>query len=288
MGSEIDRRTEPVHLVVALQSEARPILDRYRLERARGTEPFAIYRGDGIRLVCSGVGRASVAAAVTALFWFERRPSARAWLNLGIAGGALYDDGSVAAPGDVRIASRLLAPEGETFYPPLLFDLPAPITTVRSVDRVERSYASPGLYEMEATGFVETASRFSPADLVQVMKVVSDTPEHPVERIHPKAIEERIAARLGSLDRMLEQLTRLAKSLPEADSSAETLMRDRHFTATQGRQLRELLRRQRALGIEPLSAVPDLGDLGESAGADDVLEALERTFEGAQLAFQAH
>ncbi len=282
-----------IHLVVALGCEARPLVRRFGLERVDLEGPFAVYRGDyggdPAILVVSGVGRAATAAAVGFLFGVgvgvagavaERR---RPWLNVGIAGGSRFDDGSAARIGDARIAARVHdQASGRSHYPPLAFEPPVPLTTVTTVDRVERAYADAGLYDMEAAAFVEAARRLVSAELVQVLKVVSDTPEAPIGRLTAARIEELVEGRVDDVAEVVRSLTDLAQSGPPPlpESWTREALAGRHFSVTQRRQLRRLLERVRAAGLEPA-----LG--GDSAAtASRLLAALEAQFDGAALVLE--
>ena len=73
-----------IHLVVALRAEARPLIEHFRLRGEPERSPFALYQGDAMRLVISGVGRVAAAGATAHLA--TRYPESRAaWLNFGMA-----------------------------------------------------------------------------------------------------------------------------------------------------------------------------------------------------------
>ena len=72
------------NLVVALQAEARPIIEALDLVQDRPAGMFPVYCNGGLSLVVSGIGRACCAAAVIHLF---HRTAQRAdvWTLLGSA-----------------------------------------------------------------------------------------------------------------------------------------------------------------------------------------------------------
>ena len=81
--------------VVALRAEARPLIDRYRLEPA-DDGAFRCFHGSGRSLVISGVGKVAAAAATACL---HEKPL-DVWVNVGIAG---HRD---RAPGELVRAHR--------------------------------------------------------------------------------------------------------------------------------------------------------------------------------------
>lgn len=233
-----------MRIVTALTAEARPITRHFGLELV-SNEPFRLYRGDGIELIVSGVGSAASATAVGYLAGGSpRRP--RGWLNVGIAG---HRDAPI---GSARLAAKVVqVPTGRSWYPPAVFDPPCPGATVRTVDEVELEPTDDALYEMEAAGFYEEALHFATAELIQVLKVVSDNRDHRPELLTAAAVEELIEVNLPILETLVGKITSIAGSLEARSVPPAALdgFRARwRFTVTQGRQLERLLRRLAALG----------------------------------------
>ena len=150
--------------VVALRAEARPLIDRYQLE-PREPGPFRCFHGSGRSLVISGVGKVAAAAATACL---HEKPL-DVWVNVGIAG---HRD---RAPGELVRAHRVTdTGTGKRFYTTLL-GLPHIDTEgVSTVDLPETTFASRDVFDMEASGFYQTALRVSTSELVQCVKIVSD------------------------------------------------------------------------------------------------------------------
>ena len=106
--SKVDvSNVEPtVFWVVALKSEAKPIISHFKLDHQSGNSIFPIYRNDklGHSLIVSGVGQINAAAATTYLASESDAPPWAAWINLGIAGsmdgeiGKLYQGIKITNP----------------------------------------------------------------------------------------------------------------------------------------------------------------------------------------------
>ncbi len=194
--------------VVALQAEARALVERFGLEPA-GEGPFPIYRGEDAWLIVSGPGKAASAAATTYLHLVSGGEMGRAWLNVGLGGH------STRPVGEGVIAHKISdGASGASWYPQLVVDSPRPTVPVLTVERVEEEYASPWVYDSEAAGFFPTACRFSVAELVHCFKVVSDNPDATLSRRMSSAFLEHLIARnLGDLEVFARSLAALAQEL---------------------------------------------------------------------------
>jgi nucleoside phosphorylase len=260
-----------INLLVALGCEAAPLVETFGLS-AKGGHPFRLWSGDGIRLVVSGMGKARAAAAVGWLHGHVGGRPHEAWLNAGIAGH-----------GDAAFATLLLAhrvtdrASGRSWYPPLLFEPPCPTCECVSVDRPENGYPEPTLYDMEASAFLEAARRFSPAEVVQVVKVVSDTPDHPADGLDRTAISTLVEARADGIAAVADRLRELTELLERRTAGDEDRVRAItarwHFSASREHRLRRVLRawRLRSTGEPP--AVDELADCRDAAELMARLEA---------------
>ena len=128
-------------------------------------------------------------------------------------------------------------------------------------------------YDMEAHSFYREASRFSFRELVQVVKIVSDTPSRPIEKIRPREATEMIASHMNQLDQLVRQIDQLALEVqPDAqiEKMAQEILSLQHFSVTRTHQLRELLRHTKMLGVD-LDQIKNLVSL-----SPDAKQALEK------------
>ena len=197
-----------LRFVVALQAEARPLVERFGME-ALDEGPFPVYRGQDGWLIVSGHGKAAAAAATAYLHLFSGAALGRAWLNVGLGGHRqrLLGEGVVAH----KISDGA---SGASWYPQLVIDSPRPTAPVLTAERVEEEYSLPWVYESEAAGFFPTACRFSVAELVHCFKVVSDNPDVTLSRrTSSAAVEELIASNLDGIETFAAGLAGLARDL---------------------------------------------------------------------------
>lgn len=247
-------------LVVALDAEARPLLDRYGLRADRTAKGFRVYRAAATALIVSGVGRIASAAATAYLQAYLGQAQAHAWLNIGIAGHAHRPLGHAC------IAHKIVAAHaGQSWYPPPVVHELCESATLLTVDRPLDGYPDDALVDMEAAGFYPTACRFASAELVQVLKVISDNSAHPASELSAPEVIDLIAARLDTVDAVLQALAGLADEL--AGLSAEPiayreLIARLRASESQRRRLRDLLRRWQV--VCPGQALPSFDDVKQA------------------------
>ncbi len=244
--------------VVALRAEARPLIDRYQLEAFEPGDDGAFRcfhgrhgrHGSDRSLVISGVGKVAAAAAVT---YLHEKPL-DVWVNVGIAG---HRD---RAPGELVRAHRVTdSGTGERYYPTLL-GLPHIDTEgVTTVDVPETEFASRDVFDMEASGFYQTALRFSTSELVQCVKIVSDNVDTGTDGLTVERVSELVERNLDAIDDVVAHLETLAteleplRSLPPLEDApdVEPFFETWHFTTSEKRRLSRLLLRHRALQSLP-------------------------------------
>lgn len=258
-----------LHFVVALQAEARPLVDRFGLQSA-GDGAFPVYRGENAWLIVSGQGKAAAAAATAYLHLTSGGAMGGVWLNVGLGGH------SQRTLGEGVIAHKISdAASGAAWYPQIVIESPSPTAPVLTVERVEEEYSPPWIYESEAAGFFPIACRFSVAELVHCYKIVSDNPDATLSRrMSSASIEalvgrnlDRIVTFAGDLMGLGRELAALAADPP---GYREALARW-SFTGEQQHRLRRLLQRLAALGAEETR----LEGLARTASGREVLDLLE-------------
>lgn len=259
-------------VTAALACEARPLVAALDLVAAGAGGPFRIFRGETAALVVTGVGRAASAAGTAYLGALVAAPVC-AWINVGTGGHAHLE------PGTVRVAHEVEdALSGRRDFPPRTATEGLASARVRTVDRVETEWRTDAICEMEAAAFLETARRFSLAELVQVVKVVSDGPGHPVERLDADRIADLVAAAVPVVEELASRLRLLTAALAtEPRDELAGLAARWHLTVTQQRRLARLLTRYRALAV---SGAADRGSeldalLAECGSGREALARLE-------------
>lgn len=262
-----------MNFIVALQPEARPLIEGYKLIKRNDSSAFPVFENENHRLIISGIGRINAAAATGYLLSQLEQPT-HAILNLGIAGHGELPTGIPF------LANRVLCAEEKTVhYPPPVVDHPITRSALQTCKAPEKSYPQPIGYDMEAHAICSVAYKSVTRELVQVIKVVSDNPSNPLESFEPRIATDLITKQLHLIDQIVEQLDNLAKSV-SLDPSIFTLIKElkirHHFTATQTHQLEKVIQQAHALGLEN-SEIRSLANSSPSAKSliNDLNQKLE-------------
>lgn len=255
-----------LNLVTALPGEARPLIDAFRLKRFLPESPFAVYRGDDVFLIVSGIGAAASACAVGFLRGQMDAPAA--WLNIGIAGHANL------AVGEAMLANKITdAAAGRNWYPPRVFPWAGRDGALVTVPRPRAAYAAGEGYDMEAAGFYPAACRFADAELVQCLKIISDGPLSPASDLDKTTVTGLVRERMETVFQLAEILRSLcAENVYDSPTGAlyEKILRQTRFSETQKRQLKNRLRRLALLVPQGDDAMTAL------AGAQSAAQILRR------------
>ena len=243
------KNTTQLTIMVALACEAKPIIDRLRLKKKSNTS-FPLYLGQlatgseaKVNLVVSGIGALNMAAAVG---WLGAQLPVRnsLWLNIGIAGHHSFDIGTCA-----RVISCFDLLSERSFYPPLVSKWEGQSMELISCNVPTDDYADNRGVDMEAAAFFAVAGKFSSMELIQCIKVVSDNPDSPADRLNAKLISELIQPAVGACLSFAEGLAELQPSTT-APLRLPTWVAEMHCTESQRVQLIELCRKLQSMGFD--------------------------------------
>ncbi|MED5463014.1 MAG: hypothetical protein VX699_00055 [Myxococcota bacterium] len=236
-----------LYCVVALPAEARPLIDAWSLKRCPESTSLPVYKSVDERrwLVISGVGRVAAAMAVGFLAHLAGVTRSGAWLNVGVAGSAAHPLGSVII--GHKVVDTAVK---KSWYPSQLFQGPRLKVCAGAViytgDHPISDYPPEGVVDMEASAVCAAALRFSSVELVQCLKVVSDTPERGVNQVTKDHVVGLMQAQLETFDAVADELLVLSDELAglsqEPPHYSEMLERWR-WTTSQSHQLKKLLGR---------------------------------------------
>lgn len=266
----MNRLTSPqIFIYAALPCEAKPLVEHFNLKKDTTVQPFAVYLNQNICLTVSGLGKSAMAAGVAytqALFASVENP---VLVNIGIAG---HKDHAI---GNLFLIDKITdADSAKSYYPPLVFTPSCAKAGIQTVSRTLLNYDPHTLCDMEASAFYETAVRFSSAELIHCLKVISDNESSPAGNIQAKQVAELIAAHVATIETLLKELSRLAKLIsgPEESVLFEQLLERYHFTVSEQGQLKNRLSRWTTLTNAP---VPEF-DKDRLPKAKDVLFWLDQ------------
>ena len=255
--------------VVALRAEAHPLIEMYRLLPEDTPSTFPTFKQGDKRLVICGVGKHRAAAATSHLFETSEKKLLEVWLNIGIAGHRDRPTGSILRAHTVQNVSK-----STIFHPGLIGSERFETACITTVDQPETTFRSTDIYDMEAVGFFETAVRFSTAELVQCLKIISDNRESGIRGLTNKRITTLLEENLLLISDFVTVLEKLAQELdPVRNANREILpfVKRWHFSTTERHYLNQLLTRCAAYHY-----VPSPNDFYDTSQANIVLQKIEQ------------
>ena len=268
----------PVLIVVALPPEARPLISHFRLSRLTSEHAFPTYwnRDGNTGLIVSGVGKVNSAVATSHLFNLSQARRAL-FLNIGIAGHATHATGS-----PYLIHSVVDSATKKTHYPPILFKADCATAALLCADQPVDNYPTAQLVDMESSGFFSAAARYWTAEFAHSIKVVSDNSQHSWRELSAAGVSELVNGSTDIVDATIYALRKLAGAFDEVQSELPDSFRDVKLSFTQDQQLRELLRRYRALEGDEQSLDKIVGT---TSSARDLIAEMQRVTGALPLRF---
>lgn len=226
-----------VFVFTALPCEAKPLIQAWQLKKHAQSQPFALYSNEDRVLVVCGIGKLAMAGALGHTLGLLGNDPHPILINLGIAGHQTH------ARGSAFLIDKIIDADSERrFYPQLLPQLSCPSYPVKTWAKPQSHYAADYLYDMEASGFYEMAVKFSSAELIHGLKIISDNAKDPIEHINEQRVIDWITPQLPLLDNLLAQLMRRRQSLLTVECALyPRLLSEFHFTASNAAKLKALL-----------------------------------------------
>ena len=231
-----------IHFICALKSEAQAIIKYFELTHLQGNEPYHIYlnKNKQISLTLSGIGK--IAAAAATAFTFSRLQCGQdeIWLNLGIAGHKNHAIGEIYLCHQIEDAGN-----NRRWYPQLVFDTEIRREKLLTLDKPSIDYMD-CLFDMEASGFISTASKFSRLELIHSLKIVSDNTVHPAAKMSVARILSLISPQLDAINVLMGQLLTLSNEIrtePDISEYREQFLLQWRFSSYQRGQLEKVLTR---------------------------------------------
>ncbi|MDJ0955569.1 MAG: hypothetical protein QNI91_01850 [Arenicellales bacterium] len=193
-----------INFVVALASEARPLIEYYKLSLLHHTHGFRIFAAENVRLVITGVGKVPAAAGTAYLAGFDPHLD-QVWLNIGIAGHRSLDAGTATFA--LKITDQAT---GRSWYPPQTVDMPGMGAHVTTYDTPIVSYPVDIVCEMEASAYYSVATRFSSGEFVQCYKIISDNISTSVSDLTAGNVASLVSDHVNDIDDIAQSLQGLS------------------------------------------------------------------------------
>ncbi len=229
-----------VHFFSALFCEAKPIIKHYDLSKLENLNTFSIYssnEGD-ITLTITGIGKNNAIKAIKYHHDSMHTHKSDIWLNIGIAG---HKNISV---GDIRLINKITDDEDKkSWYPQIIFKSECPSIDLVSLNAPSTNYKA-CLYDMEASGFYQTAIQYGTIELVQSLKIISDNSRTSISKINAENVESLIKLNIDAIEKVLSELKILAKQITSEEKLPnyyELFIEKWHFTQSEKYRLKRML-----------------------------------------------
>lgn len=256
--------------VCALHCEAGPVIDYYRLKKSHEVRAFDVYHGDDMLCIVTGIGKLASAAACAWVAARCEREAALAWINLGVAGAAEHELGTLFV-----INKIVDAETGQSYYPAPAVTTSLAASACLTLSLPSDEYREDTLFDMEASGFIYSALRFSSAELTQSLKIISDNRRQQTGK-NRQRVSELVQAQIESIDRQAAGLLRLKQQVAALEIPADSwqqLLSLAHFSQTQRNRLRVLWR---YLGNREFESQALLRQLAAQNTASAIIATLEQ------------
>ncbi len=243
--------------VCALYAEAKPLISALSLRKDAFSCPYETYFDEDSSCVLTLSGMGPVAAASATAYLLTR-------FGFRSDRDFLINFGSCAGAGEgLHIVNKITdSLTGRDYYPDMLYDLSScglPASSEKAlttVSRVVSTLADPdSLYEMEASGIFQAASRFLPPHRMLFLKYVSDSGVEDPGSITGELLTLRAEQHIPTVLAVLEKLKGACEETSSIDedlflSTSYAL----HLSETMRHELYQLFAYARASGtaIEPI------------------------------------
>ncbi len=266
-----------MNFVCALLAEAAPIADHFSLQKQRLSSPFTLFQSSNHRLVVSGIGKVNTLTAVGFLHGISPEKNTP-WLNLGVAGHGSAPIGSL-----LQVSKCINLASQKTFYPPQITRTKIPKTILHTCDQPSSEYLCDVAYDMEGSAYFETASRFSPREMVQSVKIISDNPETPLSGFDKSKVQSLVSKVINQIEPLIIELDSMEKEITPPDAliyAFEEISNQYRLTATQVHQVQKIIRQAHLLQF-PISQILEL--FQASSNLKSTLLEIDQILEGKRL-----
>lgn len=189
------------YLITALDAEARPFIEHYRLKRD-STLPYTLYRNEDLLLLVTQPGKSNAIMAVSALLGYIIPGENDILINIGICGAPLeYGLGEALLVHQIFENSR-------AYYPDILYPHPWRESAIVCNDLPQAApYHHP--VDMESSSIFLAASKFFKLHRIAFLKIVSD--HFNPDSVTKEGVIALMQQHVSSLGTLIECLTSIPR-----------------------------------------------------------------------------
>lgn len=245
-----------VYIVTALQIEASPVIEYFKLKRDLSINEYQIYRNSEIALIVGGVGKIKSAMAAVYLLTSCKASKKDILLNIGFCGAstAEYPLGSLLLINKISDMDT-----GRDYYPDIFSGRNLPKAALYCCSKpMEENILKEkaGFFcDMESSGIMEAAKKFTYTHKVVILKVISDylTPLG----LDKEQLKGYIRNQIPFVEEIINALKLLDDSLNEIKMEQESMLlgiisENLKFSRSMNQILFSEVKRMKLRGYDPL------------------------------------
>lgn len=227
-----------IHLLSATFTEAKPLIDIFKLKLKQNSSKLPIYVSERITLTVTGIGKINSAIGVAVTFYEFNKCYNHIWLNFGLAGHKLF------RIGDIYLVNKISDISSNKVFYPHINEFEVKSHNCVTYDKQNNDYDN-NLCEMESSGFFQSASKYSSKELIQIMKVISDNEIESINFFDKEKVYNLIINHKFLIINFCNFLLRIKDDFflnhQFIDKQYTTLFKEVKFTFTETQQIKSLL-----------------------------------------------
>ena len=228
-----------IHFLVATNSEARPLIDIFKLKKEKNLKQILIYANQKMSLTITGIGKINAAIGVTETYYYYNQKNNNIWINIGLAGHKDFKVGSIYG------INKIDDDETKKKFFPFVNQFNLQNQECLTVGKQKKSYSSK-IYDMESSGFYQSACKYSSKELLQIVKIISDNKYGSIDFKNKETIYDLLINHRKLINDlclfMLKLKHKIYPMTKEAiDNVFNKLFAKKKFTFTEREQMKALL-----------------------------------------------
>lgn len=229
-----------IRFIVSTFSEAKPIIDIFKLKKNHDYKKFSVFDSDKISLTVSKIGKVNSALAVAYTFYKICNNKNDIWLNFGLCGHKSYEIGSIF------LVNKILDNSNDKVFFPFITNFKINTLSCITLEKKGINYKD-SLFEMESSGFFQATTKFSSKELIFILKIVSDNELKSVNFENSEEIYNIIIEKESVLKNFCNHLLNLNKMTLHKNQNifneeTERIFNKINLTFTEKQQMRTLLK----------------------------------------------
>ncbi|MFL2812586.1 MAG: hypothetical protein ACJZ8H_02130 [Paracoccaceae bacterium] len=266
--------------VIALPSEAKPIIEELKMVPIKGDTLFPVFKNknEDEWLVITGVGQLNAASGASYLYALCPYARTSFWINFGIAGAGK----KVGNIGEIFFINELRNYDHEkVYYPFILPHMKIKNAMLKTYNKPQNNYQNCFLFDMEGWGFYDTVQRKITRELIAVIKIISDNSIETISAINKEFVKKLVKEKIEYLMPLRDigySLSRLETERKKEHYLFAEITEKTHFTFSQSQQLKNFLIRWDVL-FPKRSLFSEIKDLSDSKSILNYLESSLKSHE---------